>query len=74
MAVVVVKRSDLVKSVGADGTVAETALPPTLDAAPSPTELNANTLTRTAAPYSKLNGGPCSVAIGMIQLAEAITD
>lgn len=70
---VVVNKSDLVNYMGGPGTVADTALPPTGDGGPSPTLLKAITLTSTAAPYSRLNGGPCNVAIGIMQLADAIT-
>ena len=73
-AVVVVKELLLAKFCGASGIVADTASPPTGEAGPSPTELKAITLTRTAAPYSSSNGGPYKVDIGIIQLPLAITD
>jgi|LauGreDrversion4_2_1035121.scaffolds.fasta_scaffold1472441_1 hypothetical protein len=47
---VVVSEFTLVKNLGKSGTVAETASPPTCEEGPSPTELNAITLTCTAVP------------------------
>jgi hypothetical protein len=71
---IVVNSSYLRRFYGAFGSTAETASPPTDEAGPSPIELNAITLTNTCVPYAKLNGGACKVLIGMMQLAEAITD
>lgn len=42
--------SFLVMLIGAEGTIAWTASPPSPEAGPSPTKLNAITLTRTAVP------------------------
>jgi hypothetical protein len=36
--------------------------------------LNAITFTRTCVPYARLKGGAYNVLIGIIQLADAITD